>query len=166
MTQDRRDALLQHLLSRTDSAPRDAGRIDPALLSRILAGMVFAQRPINAAGRAITERFDLGPRGAFILSVIDRGVTYPKDLAELLRIGRSLAPAALARLTDAGLITTRAGDDRRRSLLQLTPLGQQVTAQFRTSLSAMLESRLQAYSRDQIDLFAAMLLHIQGDPTE
>ncbi|MBC2667819.1 MarR family winged helix-turn-helix transcriptional regulator [Novosphingobium piscinae] len=164
MPQDRRDQLLEHLLRRADNAKPAPEALDQALLSRIVTGLVFAQRPINAAGSAVTERYSLGPRGAFILSLIDKGIEYPKDLALVLRIGRSLVTAELVRLTDAGLIAAQTGDDRRRSLLRLTPLGSKVTAEFRTRVTDLVQTRLAAFSRDQVELFATMLLQMQEDP--
>lgn len=164
MPHDRRDQLLEHLLRSPDGAAPASAGLDPVLLSRIVAGLVFAQRPINAAGSAVTERYSLGPRGAFILSLIDKGIEYPKDLALMLRIGRSLVTAELARLADAGLIAAQTGDDRRRSLLRLTPLGSEVTAEFRARVADLVLTRLAAYSRDQVELFATMLLQMQADP--
>lgn len=162
MPQDRRDELLKHLLSSNGSAALGDGW-DPAMLSRIVTGLLFAQRPISAAGNAVTERFKLGPRSAYILSLIDRGVEYPKDLALVLRIGRSLMTAELTRLAEAGLIAAQAGADRRHSLLRLTPLGMQVTGAFRDRVSELLQSRLKSYTREQVELFADMLLHIQEE---
>lgn len=163
MPQDRRDELLKGLLSGADGASPGTRGLHPALLSRIVTGLAFAQRPINTAASVITDRFDLGPRGAFILSLIDKGVEFPKDLALVLRIGRSLVTAELARLADAGLITSKAGDDRRRSLLQLTPLGTQAAIEFRNRVADLVQTRLASYSSDQVDMFASMLMRLQQD---
>jgi DNA-binding MarR family transcriptional regulator len=136
--------------------------LPPELVSRIITGLVFAQRPIATAGQSLTERHDLGPRGAFMLSLIGNGVLYPNDLATLLRIGRSLVTAELSRLTEAGLVASEPDDDRRRTRLTLTPLGICANATFRTAIIRSIEENLAGYSLDQVKLFATMLLKVQA----
>lgn len=159
MSNQQRERLLEQIFAKGSAkgSGTSGQRIDPAVLSDIIAGLVFAQRPINSAGKEATERLDLGPRGTFILSLVNRGVRYPKDLAMVLQVGRSLISSELSRLTEAGLIATTAGDDRRRSELSLTAAGEAVNTAVRARLVAKLELGLSDYSADQAQLFARML---------
>lgn len=166
------DTEREHLLARVfektpaDEIPGLQGQFETAVLSRIIVGLIFSQRPIGAATQEMTERHDLGPRGAFMLSLIKRGVAFPKDLATILRIGRSLVTAELARLTEAGLVVTIAHEDRRRSQLQLTALGEEANTQVRGRLLATLEHRLAGYSPQQVALLADMLETLQEGGTQ
>src|ERR1700712_5242026 len=75
----------------------------------------------------ITISYSLGPRGAAMLTLIERGAVHPAQLAEIFEVGRSLISAEIARLTAAGLVTREEFDkDKRRAALSLTPLGQKV----------------------------------------
>ncbi len=162
VSSDQRERLLGLVFAEGSArAPGSSeNRVDPAVLADVIAGLVFAQRPITEAGKEAAQLYDLGPRGTFILSLVSRGVRYPKDLAIVLRVGRSLVSAELSRLTDAGLITATEGDDRRRTELSLTPLGESVNASVRSKLTGSLERSLAAYSADQIALFAQMLREV------
>lgn len=160
MREAHREQLLQRVFAEKTWPGADAagdGRFDRAVLFDVLASLVFAQRPIDAAGKEVADSFDLGPRGPFILSLIDRGLCYPKDLATVLRIGPSLVTAEIARLTEAGLVATTAGTDRRRTQLSLTPRGEAVNATARNRLVAIVEQNLSAYSAEDVSLFAGML---------
>ena len=121
-------------------------------------GMSFASRPMYEATRNITEEFSLGPRGAWILGLIDNGHIYPLDITNVFRIGRSLISAELARLTEAGLITSAKNpEDRRRTALTLTPLGRDARRRAKEQLAALVLGRLKDYSREEMMLCARML---------
>lgn len=121
-------------------------------------GMSFASRPMHEATRNITEEFSLGPRGAWILVLIANGHIYPLDITNVFKIGRSLISAELARLTEAGLITSvKSPHDRRRTALALTPIGEDARRRAKEQLAALVLDRLKDYSRDELLLCARML---------
>ena len=131
-------------------------------LGPLLEGLAFAQRPLRAATRQVTRQYDLGPRGAFILSLISSGKKYPLELSDMLKAGRSLITAELARLTEAGLVTASPGrHDRRRSELALTPLGQQACQRVRDEMARIVRRNLADYSVDEVMLFARMLRDVR-----
>lgn len=131
-------------------------------LSPVLEGLAFTQRPLRAATRQVTRQYDLGPRGAFILSLISGGNIYPLDLSEMLKAGRSLITAELSRLTEAGLITASPGrHDRRRSELALTKLGQEACQRVRDEMARIVRRNLAGYSIDDVMLFARMLRDVR-----
>jgi DNA-binding MarR family transcriptional regulator len=124
----------------------------------IIEGLSFAARPVIAAAEPINRTYDLGPRGAFILALVDRGVDSPMELASALAVGRSLITAELARLIDAALIDAQQqSKDQRRLRLSLTATGVVVLAQLRGALAGIVTDRLAAYGPDEIRLFAQML---------
>jgi DNA-binding MarR family transcriptional regulator len=137
-------------------------------LGPLLEGLAFAQRPLRAATRRVTRQYDLGPRGAFILSLISGGKIYPLELSDMLKAGRSLITAELARLTEAGLVTASPGrHDRRRSELALTPLGQQACQRVRDEMARIVRRNLAGYSAEDVMLFARMLRDVrQLEPDE
>ncbi len=121
-------------------------------------GLSFAPRALFVVTREITERYSLGPRGAWMLNLISAGIVYPHELSNVFHIGRSLISAELARLTEAGLIESRPGaTDRRRSELALTKLGEKVHDEIRDGLANMLTKALSAYSPDEVRLAARIL---------
>lgn len=127
-------------------------------LGFICEGLSFGQRPVRAAAREVTRRYNLGPRGAFILSLISNGVAYPIELAAVFQVGRSLITAELTRLTDAGLIIATPGtDDRRRLRQTLTAQGEAACEEVRGAMAHIVSRNLGAYSVDEIKLFARML---------
>lgn len=127
-------------------------------LGFICEGLSFGQRPIRAAARDVTHRYNLGPRGAFILSLISNGIAYPLELAAIFKVGRSLITAELTKLTDAGLVVATPGeDDRRRSRQALTPAGQAACDEVRASMERIIRRNLSGYSPDELRLFSRML---------
>lgn len=148
------------LLRRTDA--QLAGRAGTGPLTwedigALVQGLAFAGRPIRHAAAGVTARYSLGPRGAWILNLIDANFVYPHELADLFEIGRSLMSAELSRLSDAGLIASKPGSDRRRTELTLTPLGEAALAEVRGELDRIVRTGLAAYAADEVRLFTRML---------
>ncbi len=133
-------------------------------LGSLAEGLAFASRPLKLATQSVTERFDLGPRGAWILNLISNGVVHPTVLSTIFQVGRSLITAELVRLTDAGLIAAQPDqEDRRRSELALTPAGEAACRQIREDISMILLSNLRGYSVEDIRNFTRMLRDVRGD---
>ncbi|MDE2597432.1 MAG: winged helix DNA-binding protein [Sphingomonadales bacterium] len=166
-----REVTLSRLRSQLDpkAAREKAGSADVSALGWdeigfLCEGLAFAARPLRQATQSVTERYDLGPRGAWIINVISGGVAYPLDLARVFKVGRSLITAELARLTEAGLITSRPGEaDRRRVELALTPEGEAASAQICDEMRAAILRNLAGYSADEVLHFAEMLRTVRGD---
>ena len=132
-------------------------------LGMVCEGLAFAQRPLRAATRRVTRQYDLGPRGAWILNLISSGKVFPLDLSEVLKAGRSLITAELARLTEAGLITASPGlHDRRRTELSLTKSGQTACQLVRDEMARIVRRNLADYSAEEIRLFSRMLRDVRA----
>ncbi len=145
-------------------AAEETGGLSWAEIALVCQGLGLAHRSLRGATGPVTAAYDLGPRGASILNLIEDGPVNPRDLAATFKIGRSLITAELVRLTVAGLISTRAGaDDRRRSELTLTPLGLRASGQVRAGIAAIITTNLAAYSVGEVQLFARMLRDARGD---
>lgn len=132
----------------------------------VAEGLAFGPRALNAATESVIARHSLGPRGAWILNVISHGITYPLQLASIFCVGRSLITAELARLTEAGLIESRPGrDDRRKSELTLTELGQAASDEVRQEMSRVIRKRLAGFSPEEIRIAAAVMhaLSLSGE---
>lgn len=127
-------------------------------MAQIVEGLTFARRGIEGAAARTIKAHSLGPRGAWICTLIAGGVNYPLELATALKCGRSLVTAELVRLTEAGLITATPGKhDRRRSELALTKKGEAAANQTRSELVRILRRNLAGYSADELRLFVKML---------
>lgn len=121
-------------------------------------GLAFAPQSLHKAIAGVTKHHDLGPRGAWILNLIDIGVVFPHELAEMLRIGRSLVSAELARLAEAGLVTSQPGArDRRRTELALTESGKVVRQEVQAALAALITGALAHYTPEELRLCARLL---------
>lgn len=174
MNKDLRDQALK----RVESPLRNRPGLGPAAVSGgalelsheefglLTEGLAFAQRPIRASAEQATRDYELGPRGPFILRLLAGGVAFPNELAAVLRVGRSLITAELAKLTEAGLITATQGTgDRRRSHLSLTPQGAELAQRIYSSIRQNIARNLAAYSPDELRLFARMLRDVRGAET-
>lgn len=141
-----------------------SGALDWEDLGYLIDGLAFAQAPLREATDTVTRKYNLGPRGAFILRLLANGLLYPLDLANALCCGRSLITAELARLTDAGLVFARPGEnDRRRSELRLTQLGQTETEKLRQEIRRVVSANLAAFTPDDVRKFAVMLHAARGE---
>ena len=170
MTRTSRQKVLERFESPKAKGARAVAADGPASmewseLGLVVEGLAFAGRPIRHAAGSVTRRFGLGPRGAFILSLVSGGVAYPNELALALRTGRSLITAELTRLTEAGLVEATPGEtDRRRSRLSLTPAGEAACEEVRNAMRGFVTRNLAAYSADEVRLFIRMLRDVREIP--
>lgn len=135
-------------------------------LGLLCHGLVFAARPIMAASKGVTERNSLGPRGAWLINLIEAGVVFPHELSEVMGIGRSLMSAELARLTEAGLITSKPGaTDKRRTELALTDKGLAEHKVIHAEIDRILRAGLANYTPDEVRMFTRMLRDMRESST-
>jgi DNA-binding MarR family transcriptional regulator len=112
---------------------------------------------------------DLSPSQAAALATIDRhGPLTPSELAVRERIQRPTATRLIARLEQTGFVDrTRDPDDRRSSVVALTPAGRELLARVRTRKDAYLSRRLRDLDADEratLDRAAAILERVlEGD---
>jgi DNA-binding MarR family transcriptional regulator len=125
----------------------------------IAQGLTLASRPLKGATRAITEEYALGPRGAWILRLIETGqVVHPLDVTNFFHISRSVITEELAQLTQRRLIAYRkSNQDRRRVELTLTRLGETVSLRVQEELKKLISERFSAYSREEVLQFNRIL---------
>lgn len=165
-----RDETLHKLQSTLDSKSaqmrargKDADHLGWDEIGLLSEGLAFAARPLRKATEGVISRYDLGPRGAWILNLISNGVVFPLELSNIFRVGRSLITAEISRLSDAGLITSTPGSDRRRTELALTEEGRAACEQVRLDMMRIIKGNLVAYSAEEIIKFAQMLRDVRGD---
>jgi DNA-binding MarR family transcriptional regulator len=157
-----REKLLERIALRR-KGPIESGPLAWGDIAFLVHGMAFASGPLHQATSAVTERYDLGPRGTWVLNLIANGINHPHELAEILRIGRSLVSAELARLTDAELIVARQGKgDRRRSELALTPIGERALKEVRSELALLVTESLGQYTPEELRLCGRILADMQS----
>lgn len=173
MTKIKQDSTVREaILNRIgDEAWRSADRPKGAPLTwddlgLLCHGLVFASRPIMAASKGVTERNSLGPRGAWLINLIEAGVVFPHELSEVMGIGRSLMSAELARLTEAGLITSKPGaTDKRRTELALTEKGLAEHKVIHAEIDRILRAGLANYTPEEVRLFTRMLRDLRESST-
>lgn len=136
---------------------------DPRLsweeIGQIAWGFTRTSWLLKGAIAGITEDYRLGPRGGWILRLIETGqVTYPLDVTNFFKISRSVITEELAVLTQRRLIVYRKSkEDGRRVKLALTALGGKVSLRVREVITQMIDDRFSAYSRDEVMQFSRML---------
>ena len=125
-------------------------------------GLAHALLPLKVATQGIIRKYSLGPRGAWILSLISGGVRLPMDLAVVLRTSRALIAIELSRMTKARLVVAKPGaKDRRRSELALTALGKAACQQVRNEMARIIRRNLRGYSVDEFRLVARALRDVR-----
>jgi DNA-binding MarR family transcriptional regulator len=99
---------------------------------------------------------DLSPSLTSALATIDRhGPLTPSELAARERVQRPTATRLLARLEESALVVrTPDPQDRRSSLLAITPEGHALMEAMRTRKTAFLVARLEALSPEERDTLA------------
>ena len=128
-----------------------------------LVGM--APRILTQSREAVTEKYDLGPRGAWILGLAKRGVNSPSKLTDVLCIQRSLVTHELARLAEAGLILTeRNPEDGRRLVVQLTAKGRRVCKELESAVEEFVLGRFAGLGREELLTLLHALREFVGAP--
>jgi DNA-binding MarR family transcriptional regulator len=156
-----REKLLDRI-ERLRSGPIETGPLAWGDIAFLVHGMAFASGPLHFATDAVTERFDLGPRGTWVLNLVAIGLNHPHELAAVLGIGRSLVSAELARLAEAGLIVSHPGEnDRRRSELALTRVGEAALEEVRAELARLVSESLGHYTPAELRLCSRILADMQ-----
>jgi DNA-binding MarR family transcriptional regulator len=147
-------------IDRSASARPDLTPYEIALFCNVLG---VAPRQMMKAREEITLRYDLGPRGAWIIGLLQIGVASPSALTEALCIGRSLVTAEINRLQQAGLVTGNQNlRDGRRIVLELTDEGRRVSQEVRSALNEFVTSRLAGHSREEVLTCLALLQDFVG----
>ena len=127
-------------------------------LGPLLEAITRANATLKAAAREVNRRYDLGPRGAWIVSRIYGGVRLPTDLAATFHTSRSLMAIELNRVIKAGLAEAGPSPvDRRRTELRLTPLGLVACREVRMETANLFRRNLAAYSAEEIQLVIRVL---------
>src|SRR6476646_3022173 len=95
---------------------------------------------------------DLSPSQTSALAAVDRhGPLTPSELAACERIQRPTATRVLARLEYAGLVSRAADpEDRRSSLVSITPEGRALLEKLRTRKDAFLAQRLDKLDAEEL----------------
>ena len=125
-------------------------------------GLAYALLPLRVATRGVTHRYDLGPRGAWILTLISSGVSLSKDLADALKTSRALIAIELKRVMKARLVVSKPGaKDKRESLLTLTPLGMAACQHIRNEMARIIRRNLAGYSVEEFRLIARALRDVR-----
>jgi DNA-binding MarR family transcriptional regulator len=127
----------------------------------IAQGFTLANRALRHTTSGVTEEYNLGPRGAWIVRLIAGGkVIHPLDVTNFFEISRSVISDELARLLKSRLIVYRKSRrDGRRVELALTPLGEKVSRRVRKEIAELITSRFSSYSREEVLRFGRMLDH-------
>ncbi|HXA54527.1 MAG TPA: MarR family transcriptional regulator [Solirubrobacteraceae bacterium] len=133
-----------------------------------------AWRAVVTSHAAITERIqrafvaaDLPPLSWYeVLSAVKRSPTgRPRmsELAEWLTLSRGGITKLVDRLQEAGLLERVSCTDDRRSLqAQLTPAGERMLAEMRTTYEAELERHLTTLTPEEAELIIAALHKVTG----
>lgn len=133
-----------------------------AELGQLLDGLSHANAALKAAAQGVIRRHDLGPRGAWILSMIASGVRLPMDLATAFKTSRSLITIELNRVIKAGLVESSPSlIDGRRTELKLTPVGEAACRSLRKETARIIRRNLAGYSDAQIQFFAQALKDVR-----
>lgn len=142
-----------------------ANKLDRDEISQFCNLVGMAPRVLAASRGAVTEKYDLGPRGAWILGLTQRGINSPSKLTEVLCIQRSLVTLELSRLSDAGLVTTsRNPEDGRRLVVKLTAKGRRVCQELEDAVEEFVLGRFAGLEREELLALLRALRSFVGSP--
>ncbi len=146
------------------SARKNHKSVTPEYTAYLLHTVGVTARRMLAIVEPINQQYSLGPRGASMLTLIDRGAVHPAQLAEIYEVGRSLITAEINRLLSAKLVMRNESDgDRRRTTLSLTPLGKKVSADSFKTILKVVDTSLARYSDQERNLLLTMLIDLGGE---
>ncbi|MFA5495283.1 MAG: MarR family transcriptional regulator [Porticoccaceae bacterium] len=146
------------------SARKNHKSVTPEYTAYLLHTVGVTARRMLAIVEPINQQYSLGPRGASMLTLIDRGAVHPAQLAEIYEVGRSLITAEINRLLSAKLVVRNESDgDRRRTTLSLTPLGKKVSADSFKTILKVVDTSLARYSDQERNLLLTMLIDLGGE---
>jgi len=115
-------------------------------------------RQMERGRRELTKRYDLGPRGAWMLGMISHGLNSPSKLSDAFCTTRSLMTAELNRLISAGLVvSTRDASDGRRLTLSLTKEGRVAEQELQIEMSRFVNEQLAGYTREEVQFCSKMI---------
>jgi DNA-binding MarR family transcriptional regulator len=148
------------------SARKNRKTVSPEFTAYLLHTVGVTARRMLRIVEPINAQYSLGPRGASMLTLIDRGAVHPAQLAEIYEVGRSLITAEINRLVAAQLVVRNESDgDKRRATLSLTPLGKKVTADSFKTLQQVVDTSLARYTDQERNLLLTMLIDLGGEST-
>lgn len=146
------------------SARKNRKSVTPEYTAYLLHTVGVTARRMLAIVEPINQQYSLGPRGASMLTLIDRGAVHPAQLAEIYEVGRSLITAEINRLLSAKLVVRHESDsDKRRATLSLTPLGKKVSADSFKTILKVVDTSLARYSDQERNLLLTMLIDLGGE---
>jgi len=146
------------------SARKNHKSVTPEYTAYLLHTVGVTARRMLAIVEPINQQYSLGPRGASMLTLIDRGAVHPAQLAEIYEVGRSLITAEINRPLSAKLVMRNESDgDRRRTTLSLTPLGKKVSADSFKTILKVVDTSLARYSDQERNLLLTMLIDLGGE---
>lgn len=108
-------------------------------------------------GPLLDARYGLGLKDFLVLATIDRGVQYPTELAERLKLPKDMTSRTLQTLVKANLVE-RAIDahDSRRTRLTTTPAGRSLHADVLREMEGLLEPLLAQLGEGQKPFLTAL----------
>lgn len=106
----------------------------------------------------LEEKYGLNYKDFLVLATIDKGVHYPTELAERLKLPKDMTSRVLQTLLKAGLVE-RAIDaqDSRRTRLETTLKGQELHTEVHKSVEGLLEPLLAQLGESQSEQFLTSL---------
>jgi len=129
-----------------------------ALLEKLDEDFFLFLWNVKDSAAKLFKPLGLRPEQAFIIEMIDRGRTHPKDIAESMQLEPSLLSHYLAKLEDAGLINRELDpDDRRRTRLRLTDRGQNLLAKAREAWQLYTSRVLSTFNPEDLETLRTFL---------
>lgn len=137
---------------------------DEAILNFLDGLWRFNRRLKQDVEPLLLERYGLDIRRYFILSRIESGLCYPKQLSELLDIPATLLSRYLEQLSSAGLIERQIDpQDSRRTLLSLSAEGQETLQGCLEAVKQVTGQRLGQLDPQQLDVLLQTIGLLNSD---
>lgn len=117
----------------------------------------FLNKLYSCIPRSFYNRLETTQRGfGFILSYLERadGEVIAGDLARMLNVSTARIAVLLKRMEQKGYISRSASsEDRRRTVVEITPLGISYVDDMREQTLSRVEKLLDLFSKEEIDNF-------------